>query len=198
MHMNHRSLSRSHSSWELHPLSHLHRHAFCFPFRSVFESWRGHSLIELMLCMLLLTVLLCAAAPLWQPLLLRTPITLARDDLLNDVQTARLQALQLGTELTLTRSGNCAWASNDAHDWSCGWQLQRIDNQTVLRSHPLHTPMQVWIAKQASLTIYARGELGTVGTRWQISPLGATDAVSYVVCLNSAGRLRWRMGSTCS
>lgn len=148
--------------------------------------------------MLLLAVLLSAAAPWWQPLLMRTPLALARDDLLNDVQTARLQALQLGTELTLTRSGNCAWASNDAHDWSCGWQLQRIDNQTVLRSHTLHTPMQVWIAKQASLTIYARGELGTVGTRWQISPLGATDAVSYVVCLNSAGRLRWRMGSTCS
>lgn len=163
-----------------------------------FENWRGHSLVELMLCLLLLAMLLSAAAPGWQALLMRTPLALARDDLLNDVQTARLQALQLGTDLTLTRRGDCAWASNDAHDWSCGWQLQRTDNQTVLRSHTLHTPMQVWIAKQKSLAINARGELGTVGMRWQISHTGAAPATSYVVCLNSAGRLRWQMGNTCS
>lgn len=168
-----------------------------FIFKSSLRS-KGFSLIELMACLAVLATLASMAAPVWQPLMSRTQLALARDELINEVQTARVQALQLGVALKLIRLNGCAWASADSNDWSCGWQLQRTDTQAVLRTHAIHTPLQLMMANSKEFSIGAHGELGSVGTRWNVRSHNATSDVQYVVCLNSAGRLRWQSGAACS
>jgi Tfp pilus assembly protein FimT len=158
----------------------------------------GHSLVEMMLCLSLLTIFAGMATPVWWQLAANTHLELTRDALMNDLQTARVRALQLGTALTLSRLSDCAWAKADSTDWSCGWQLQRQDTQGVLRTHAIHAPLQLLLANQKEFVIGARGELGSVGTRWSLSHTNSSNLRQYVVCLNSAGRLRWQSGSTCA
>lgn len=159
---------------------------------------RGHSLVEVMLCLSLLAVIASVSTPVWWPVASNTHLESARDALMNDVQTARVQALQLGVTLKLSRLSDCAWAKADNSDWSCGWQLQRQDTQGVLRTHAIHAPMQVLLVNQKELFVGARGEIGSVGTRWFFNHPNSNNQRQYVVCLNSAGRLRWQSGATCA
>lgn len=157
----------------------------------------GYSLIEMMVCLSLLVIFASIATPVWSPLMANTQLEMTRDELMNEIQTARVQALQLGAALTLSRMNDCAWAKADSSDWSCGWQLQRQDTQRVLRTHAIHTPLQLLLTPQKEFVIGARGELGSVGTRWYLNNLNVYSERQYVVCLNSAGRLRWQSGATC-
>lgn len=165
--------------------------------KSAFPS-SGFSLIELMLCLAVLAIVTSMAAPVWQPMVARSQLEVARDALMNDIQTARVQALQMGTALKLARMQGCVWSSSDGNDWSCGWLLQRQDTQEVLRTHAIHAPLQLRMANAKELSIGARGELGSIGTRWNVRSPGTSTDLQYVVCLNSAGRLRWQTGATCS
>ena len=115
--------------------------------------------MELMGCLALLAVLTAMAIPLWQSWVSDNHLALTRDALMNDVQTARMQALQLGTDLQLSRANTCPWGSADLSDWSCGWQLLREDTRAVLRSHSIHAPLLLRMANASSLRIGARGEL---------------------------------------
>lgn len=168
-----------------------------FVFKSAFSS-SGFSLIELIVCLAVLAIFTSMAAPVWQPLMTRSQLEVARDELMNDVQTARVQALQIGIALKLVRLHGCAWASAESNDWSCGWRLQRQDTQEVLRTHAIHAPLQLLMANAKELSIGARGELGSVGTRWNLRGHVTSTELQYVVCLNSAGRLRWQTGAACS
>ena len=157
----------------------------------------GHSLVEMMLCLSLLAIFAGMATPVWWPMVANTHLELARDALMNDVQTARVQALQLGTPLTLSRLNDCAWAKFDSSDWSCGWQLQRQDTQGILLTHAIHAPLQLLLVNQKEFVISSRGDLGRVGARWSLSHPNSNSQRQYVVCLSSAGRLRWQSGVSC-
>lgn len=158
---------------------------------------KGVSLVETMVCLAILAGLTCMAMPAWQPWVVRSQLDTTRDALINDIQTARVQALQLGTHLKMLRLEGCAWATSDRSDWSCGWQLQRQDTQEVLRVHALQAPLQLWIAQQKELTINARGQLGNVGAGWRLSAALASNDTQFAICLNSANRLRWQTGPAC-
>ncbi len=151
-----------------------------------------------MLCLSLLVIFAGMATPVWWPMVANTHLALARDALMNDVQAARVQALQLGTALTLSRLNGCAWAKADSTDWSCGLPLQRQNTPAILRTHAIHAPLQLLLVNQKEFVIGARGELGSVGTRWSLSHTNSSNLRQYVVCLNSAGRLRWQSGATCA
>ena len=158
----------------------------------------GHSLIEMMMCLSLLAIFAGMATPVWFPVFANMHLESERDALMNDVQTARVQALQLGTALKLSRLSDCPWVKADSTDWSCGWQLQRQDTQGILLTHTIHAPLQLLLVNQKEFVIGARGELGSVGTRWSLSHTNSSNLRQYVVCLNSAGRLRWQSGATCA
>ena len=158
----------------------------------------GFTLVELLVCLGLLGVLTSLAMPSWQRLQERSRVEAARDQLMNDLQTARVQALQRGEPLQLTRLQDCTWVTSAGSDWSCGWQLVIKANQTVLYSSPLHTPLQVTFAKSEPLDISQRGDLGTVGERWVIKSRQSALNLAHVLCLSSASRLRWQSGEPCS
>lgn len=159
---------------------------------------QGFTLVELLVCLAVLGVMTSFAIPSWQRLQERSRVEAARDQLVNDLQTARVRAIQRGETLQLTRSRDCAWAGSTDNDWSCGWQLVVKANQTVLLTSQLHTPLQVTFAKTDPLDISQRGDLGTVGDRWVIKSRQSSLSVANVLCLSSASRLRWQLGESCN
>jgi len=89
----------------------------------------GFTLVELLVCLAVLTLMTAYGIPNWQRLQERSRVEVARDQLINDLQTARVRALQRGEPLQLTRLGDCSWAAAANNDWSCGWQLIVKANQ---------------------------------------------------------------------
>ena len=159
---------------------------------------QGFTLVELLVCLGVLASIASFAIPSWQRLQERSRVEATRDQLMNDLQTARVRALQRGEALQLTRLRDCTWGATHDTDWSCGWQLVLKTDQSVLLTSAVHSPLQVTFAKSTPLEINARGDLGTVGDRWAIASKQTTLNIANVVCLSSASRLRWQSGESCS
>jgi prepilin-type N-terminal cleavage/methylation domain-containing protein len=168
------------------------------PRRSQHSRTLGFTLVELLVCLAVLAVMAAFAIPSWQRLQERSRVEAARDQLVNDLQTARVRAVQQGETLQLMRLVDCTWRTSSDKDWSCGWQLVVKSDQTVLQTTQLQTPMQVTFAKSDPLEINQRGDLGTVGERWVIQSRQTALNIAHVLCLSSASRLRWQSGETCS
>jgi prepilin-type N-terminal cleavage/methylation domain-containing protein len=158
----------------------------------------GFTLVEMLVCLGVIGVIASFAIPSWQRIQERARVEAARDQLMNDLQTARVRALQRGETLQLIRLRDCTWVTSANNDWSCGWQLVVKVDQTVLLSSPLHTTLQVTFAKSDSLDVSQRGDLGTVGDRWVIKSKQSSLNIANVLCLSSASRLRWQSGESCS
>jgi type IV fimbrial biogenesis protein FimT len=159
---------------------------------------QGFTLVELLVCLAVIGVMASFAMPSWQRLQERSRIESTRDQLMSDLQTARVRGIQRGETLQLTRLRDCAWVASTENDWSCGWQLIVKANQVVLHTSQLQTPLQVTFTKSDPLDINQRGDLGTVGDRWVIKSRQSSLNVANVLCLNSASRLRWQSGESCS
>ncbi len=162
------------------------------------SSPQGFTLIEMLVCLGVLGVIASWAVPSWQRLQERARVEAARDQLINDLQTARVRAVQRGETLQLARLRDCTWTTSANNDWSCGWQLLVKADQTVLITSQQHTPLQVIFAKTDPLDINQRGDLGTVGERWVIKSKQSSLNIAYVLCISSASRLRWQSGESCS
>ena len=154
--------------------------------------------MELLVCLGVLSLILSFGVPSWQRLQERSQIEAARDQLITDLQAARLHALQRGQALQLARLKDCAWATSAESDWSCGWQLVVKADQTVLQNTPLSTALLVTFGKTLPLDVSWRGDLGTVGERWVIKSRQSSLNLANTLCLNSASRLRWQSGESCS
>ena len=154
--------------------------------------------MELLVCLGVLSLILSFGVPSWQRLQERSQIEAARDQLITDLQAARLHALQRGQALQLARLKDCAWATSAESDWSCGWQLVVKVDQTVLQNTPLSTALLVTFGKTLPLDVSWRGDLGTVGERWVIKSRQSSLNLANTLCLNSASRLRWQSGESCS
>jgi prepilin-type N-terminal cleavage/methylation domain-containing protein len=158
----------------------------------------GFTLVELLVCLGVLSVITSFAIPSWQRLQERSQVEAARDQLMGDAQAARIRAVHLGQALQLVRLQGCAWATSNESDWSCGWQLVVKADQRVLVNTPQSNALRVTFGKTLPLDISVRGDLGTVGERWVIQPRQSALNLAVTVCLNSASRLRWQSGESCS
>ncbi len=167
-------------------------------FHSHKHTHQGFGLVELTLVLTVLSSLALLTVPSMQRVLERGRVELARDLLLNDLQSARVRALQIGQALRLTRLSDCSWATSASSDWSCGWQLQLADGSQTMQVTPLHTPLSVTYTKTSALAISAQGDLGGVGERWTVSARTPSLNVAYALCLNNASRIRVVSGATCS
>lgn len=159
---------------------------------------RGWSLLELLTVLALVATGMQLALPTWQSWQARIHTLAARDRLMMDLQLARVQAKQLAHDLTLQATRDCAWHSQAANDWSCGWQLLDPVAQRTLMVTALSYPLQVRFTKNVPLDINARGDLGQVGDRWTLQARTSTGTIAHAICLSGAGRLRTVASPTCS
>ena len=159
---------------------------------------RGFTLVELLVCLGVLSLITSFAIPSWQRLQERSQVEATRDQLMADLQGARLRAVQLGQALQLSRLKDCAWFTSAESDWSCGWQLVKKADQTVLQTTPLTAALTVTFGKTLPLDISWRGDLGTVGERWIVNSRQRSLNLANTLCVNSASRLRWQLGESCS
>jgi type IV fimbrial biogenesis protein FimT len=168
----------------------------------------GFTLVELMVCLSISALLVGMAIPsvcLWQE---RARIDSVRQQLFNDLQLARVRALQWGQRLQMARLSGCTPSSTSATDWSCGWQISiasgsasnagNAGNSQVISTTSLDASVQVTYAKSTDFFISAHGDLGTIGDRWTVLSRNAGVHFSRSLCLNSAGRIRWVESATCS
>ena len=158
----------------------------------------GFGLIELLICLGLMAGLTSLASPFWGKLQARVLVDTAREQLLSDLQSARLMAMQQGQTLQVSRLSGCSWANSAGSDWSCGWQLRIKASGQVLRTSAQHRSLLITYSKTDPIDITPQGDLGQIGDRWSIKALPANLNLSEVVCLNSASRMRWQMGESCS
>ena len=152
----------------------------------------------MLVCLGVLGVMASFAMPSWQHQQERSRIEAARDQLMNDLQTARVRALQRGEALQLARLLDCTWATSAGADWSCGWQISLKANGQVLRTSAQARAVQISFSKNDPIEINASGDLGQIGDRWTVKAVPTVLNLSQVVCLNSASRIRWQVGDTCS
>ena len=162
----------------------------------------GFTLVELLVCLSISAVLLGFALPSvwrWHE---RARIDSVRQQLFNDLQLARVRALQWGQRLQMSRLSGCAKSSTSATDWSCGWQVSQASSssgiQQVISTTPLDASVQVNFAKSSDFFISAQGDLGTIGDRWTVLSRDTGLNLSRSLCINSAGRMRWVESATCS
>lgn len=162
----------------------------------------GFTLVELTVCLCISILLLGFALPSvwrWQE---RARIDSVRQQLFNDLQIARVRALQWGQRLQMRRLSVCAQPSASATDWSCGWQLSTVGGSLgsaqVISTTSLDASVQVIFAKSTDFFISAQGDLGAIGDRWTVLSRVAGVNFTRSLCINSAGRIRWVEAATCS
>lgn len=158
----------------------------------------GFGLVELLVCLSLMAGFITLATPYWNKWVARVQIEAAREQLINDLQSARLLALQKGQVIRISRLNTCNWATAAGSDWSCGWQISLKADGQVLRTAAQMRPLQISYSKTDPIEISTLGDLGQIGDRWALKALPLTLGVAHVVCLNSASRLRWQTGESCS
>jgi len=166
------------------------------------SAFHGFSLVELMVCLGLSAILVGFTLPSiwrWQE---RARIDSVRQQLFNDLQLARVRALQWGQRLQMRRLTGCTKSAASATDWSCGWQVSTAPissgTQQVISTTSLDASVQVTFAKSTDFFISAQGDLGTIGDRWTVLSRTAGVNFSRSLCINSAGRMRWVEAATCS
>jgi type IV fimbrial biogenesis protein FimT len=89
------------------------------PARTGLAAFRAFTLIEAMICLLLVSLLLAVAVPAWSSALARTHAASARSALLASLTQAINHAAVTGAEVVLcpATANDCA----DSWDWSDGW-----------------------------------------------------------------------------
>jgi len=165
-------------------------------------AFHGFTLVELLVCLSVSAILVGFALPSiwrWQE---RARIDSVRQQLFNDLQLARVRALQWGQRLQISRLTACAKSATSASDWSCGWQISTASGSSgisqVISTTSLDASVQITFAKSTDFFISAQGDLGTIGDRWTFLSRAAGANFSRSLCVNSAGRMRWVEAATCS
>jgi Tfp pilus assembly protein FimT len=162
------------------------------------HSSQGFGLVELLVCLGLMAALITLATPYWTQWQARVQLEATREQLISDLQSARLLALQHGQTVQLSRLNTCSWATTSSNDWSCGWQISLKNSGQVLRTSAQTRPLQISISPTSPFEVDVLGDLGQISSHWIIKALPASLNLANVLCLNSASRLRWQTGESCS
>ena len=167
------------------------------------SSTPGFTLLELLTVIGLTASLLSLAMPWLQQWLWRLQVETAVQAWSADLQTARLLAMRSGQVLRLQRLNNCQPQPLNQGDGRCGWQLLRISgnpNTAVHLTFALTGEISVQLnPAQNFLDINALGEPLLGGLRVVVQAKRSTAASSVrTLCINTAGRLRVMLGSSCA
>lgn len=157
----------------------------------------GFTLIEVLLCLVVLATLMGVAVPAWSSMLARSHSASARAALLASLTTSINHAAVAGTEVVLCPATTLDCA--DSWDWSQGWiayadldgDRHHDAGEALLRQQPaLHDDVRLLTSKgRKRLVIQPNG--GNAGSNVTFTLCaGRKDARPAVLVLSNTGRLR--------
>jgi len=171
----------------------------------------GFTAIELLVVIAILGVLAALAAPSFLNSVRRYQVNAIRDELVNSLQLARIEAMRRGVPVILSRKTGCATTLTGTSDWSCGYTMYPdINNNSVQDT----SNNEVTLTNASLVTNYGLIHSGTGNNILQVnlwgqaagtghsfvitSPAGASGP-SVVVCVSTGGRVRTiNNSSSCS
>lgn len=163
----------------------------------------GMSLVEAMVCVLILAVLVSLAGPALRDMQQRQRIAAVRTELIGALHWAQWEAVRRNTPLALQRRSDCPQLLRTSNDWHCGWQIVptvpvEAGEPPVLQSFDLPPGVRLTHANGAALPIGRNGLPMLVAHRFVIGPPGEELRATTTLCINRTGRTRVVMGqATC-
>lgn len=158
----------------------------------------GVTLVEAMVCVLLLGVLASLAGPAWRDLLQRQRVAAARAELQTALQLARWEAVRRSAPVALRRRTDCTALLRSLNDWHCGWDIvDEADGQAqVLQRFTLPAGVRLAHANGAALQFNRGGMPTLVAHRFTLDTPSLALRDTTVLCLNRTGRVRTVQGQT--
>ena len=83
----------------------------------------GMTLVETMVCLLIVGLLASLAAPAFRDMLVRQRIASVRTELTTAMQWARWEALRRNAPVALQQRRDCSEFLQTQNDWHCGWTV---------------------------------------------------------------------------
>ncbi|WP_082551373.1 GspH/FimT family pseudopilin [Pseudorhodoferax sp. Leaf265] len=161
----------------------------------------GMTLVETMVCLLIVGVLASLAGPAWRDLLQRQRVATVRTELTSAMQLARWEAVRRNAPVALQRRIDCGALLATVHDWSCGWDVQAAlpdEARTLQRFVP---PPGVRLTHPGGGPAMEFGRSGVpvlVAHKFVIAPAAEVTPMTTVLCVNRTGRVRTVTGTaTC-
>jgi Tfp pilus assembly protein FimT len=159
----------------------------------------GWTLVEILVSLGLVSTLILLSLSGWQTLSDKLHVLRVRQQLVIDIHTARVLALEKQTPLTLSPLNSCVWKTSNTNDWSCGWRVLTTNNlnSTPLIQTSINKPIKINAFPHTPIQVNVYGDLTGVGIRWQFQA-PTSPQTSWLICLNSTSRIRTSQGQTCS
>lgn len=161
----------------------------------------GMTLVEAMLCLLIVALLASLAAPAFRDMLLRQRIAAVRTELSTALQWARWEAVRRNSAVTLQRRSDCPELLQTQNDWHCGWNIvASVSGQPqVLQTFALPPRVHLAHTNGGETLQFARHGMPTlVAHKFVIGASAAVTPLTTALCINRTGRVRTVVGqATC-
>jgi type IV fimbrial biogenesis protein FimT len=177
---------------------------FKLPFVRI-SRFRGFTLIELMIALLVLSILAFVAVPSIEPMMLRNRLTTGTNRLVSDLAYARNEAILRASVIQICTSADMATC-----DGSANWSNPLLvfvdtiiangvpDPAEILRvgeaAPPKATTTATGMAYPLIFNERAMATTGGAGVKWTINITGLTETRD--ICLSAIGQTRIRKSST--
>lgn len=154
---------------------------------------RGLTLVETMVCLLIVGLLVTLAAPAFRDALQRQRIAKVRDELIAALHWARWEAVRRNAPVALQRRSDCTARLASQGSWDCGWDVVTTADggPGILQTFAL--PPGVRLAHTGGGETLAFGPSGMparVAHRFIIGHSTEVAASTTVLCINRTGRVR--------
>ncbi|KQP35748.1 GspH/FimT family pseudopilin [Pseudorhodoferax sp. Leaf274] len=159
----------------------------------------GMTLVETMVCLLIVGVLASLAGPAFRDILLRQRIATVRSDLTTAMQWARWEALRRNAPVVLQRRSDCAALLRTPNDWDCGWDVVSAASGEAQTLQTFVPPSGVRLthAGGGSILEFGRNGMPTlVAHKFIIGHTAEAASSTTVLCINRTGRVRTAVGTT--
>ena len=125
--------------------------------------WRGFTILELMITLVVLGILTALAAPSFSEMIARNHLTAASNDLIVALLTARSEAVKRECMVSVSHNGD---EDDDSDDWEKGWNVKVEDTEdTSVSANELGGCTELEIVRHevssSNIEIDATGDIDT-------------------------------------
>lgn len=161
----------------------------------------GITLVEAMVCLLIVAALSALAAPGFRDALARERVAAVRGELTSAMQWARWEALRRNTPVSLRRRNDCTTLLHSPSEWHCGWRvvIAGADEEQTLQVFALPSGVRLVHASGGATVQFGRsGVPSLVAHKFVIGHSLEVTAATTALCMNRTGRVRTVTGTaTC-